>query len=90
MNFTSGTVNDCALPTCAPEPPMSAILDETGNMLSDAVNMLAKINVHICGDPGIEPPHSEPKCMVDAVKLMNDTARAIVRQTEQIAKRLGI
>lgn len=87
MNFT--TENTIETPVNA--APISAILDETGAVLSDCLNALDKLTTCISGMARLEDkPKAEPRCMRDCVMLTADRARLVRSGIAQVMEAIGV
>lgn len=86
MNFTT----ENAIETPVNAAPISAILDETDAVLSECLNALDKMVVHICGATPLEEKKADPRCMRDCVMLTADKARMVRSGIMQLMEAIGV
>lgn len=86
MNCTTGN----CIETPVNAAPISAILDETDAVLSDCINALDKMVVHICGTTPLEEKKADPKCMRDCVMLTADKARIVQSGIMHLMEAIGV
>lgn len=86
MNFT--TENAIEMPVNA--APISAILDETDNILNECMVCLDKLNTCISGTMGIEGKKAESKCMKDAVRVTADKAKMVLGGIRNVMEAIGV
>lgn len=87
MNFTT---ENCCIEMPVDTAPISAILDETDNILNECMVCLDKLSTCISGTVGIEGKKAEPKCMKDAVRVTADKAKMVLGGIRNVMEAIGV
>lgn len=86
MNFTT----ENAIETPVNAAPISAILGETDEVLSECLASLDKLNTCVSGTGRLEEKKADAKCMRDAVCLTADKARMVLTGIRTVMEVIGV
>ena len=86
MNFTT----ENAIETPSPRAPISAILGETDEILSECLASLDKLNTCVSGMGRLEEKQADAKCMRDAVCLTADKSRMVLNGIRTVMEAIGV
>ena len=86
MNFTT----ENAIETPSPCAPISAILGETDEILSECLALLDKLNTCVSGMGRLEEKKDTAKCMRDAVCITADKAKMVRNGIMQVMEAIGV
>lgn len=70
--------------------PISAILNDTDNILNECLAMLDKLTTCVSGMGFAENKPRDAKCMKDAVMLTADKAKMVLSGIRQVMEAIGV